>query len=381
MRKVPTYDRLRRHVRACTEGEIDSLLVFGRPGTGKSHAYRDALAGRPHHLFSARTTPIRVYIELHDDPSSPVVFDDVSALLRDNNFVDLLKNLCETGTRTVRWGTSTPLLEGRPNAFTCTAPVLIVLNRMPEDNADVMAVLDRCDGIEFDPPKPEVIARMREVFPNDGELIDLLAELPVIPSLRTLVKARRWQQSKHLDWRAELVAECGVPEAVSVLLRVMQEYPEGEWLDQYIRTTGLTDRTFRRHRLVADQVRACRASQNDCPNVRPGDNGHGLGRQPPRESPPLPSSAPVNTAKTSAPSAATGAAFDQCQTSVCEPVLPKSEPRSPVAGEGQPAVRRGSTGVPHLPSEHGDRRADGLGRATIQEFQVGTCAKPEEALS
>jgi hypothetical protein len=224
MRKVTTYDRLHRHVRAWVEREIDCLLILGRPGTGKSHSFRDALAEQPHHLFSARKTPIQVFIELHDEPNSPVVFDDVSALLRDNNFLDMLKNLCETGTRTIRWGTSTPLLQGRANEFVCTAPVLIVLNRMPDDNAGIRAVFDRCDGIEFDPPKPEVIARMREVFPNDKELIELIAELPVIPSLRTLVKARRWQQSRHLDWRAELVAECGVPEAVNAPLEIMQAF-------------------------------------------------------------------------------------------------------------------------------------------------------------
>lgn len=117
LRKVSTYDRLHRHVRAWAEREIDGLVVLGRPGTGKSHAFRDALSEQSHHLFSTRKTPIQVYIELHDDPDCPVVFDDVSALLRDNNFLDMLKNLCDTGTRTIRWGTSTPLLQGRANEF------------------------------------------------------------------------------------------------------------------------------------------------------------------------------------------------------------------------------------------------------------------------
>lgn len=154
--------------------------------------------------------------------------------------------------------------------------MLIVLNRMPDDNADIRAVFDRCDGIEFDPPKQEVIVRMREVFPNDGSLIELIAELPVIPSLRTLVKARRWQQSKHLDWRAELVAECGVPEAVNVLLEIMRATPEPEWPGHYLKATGLTDRSFRRHRNIADQVLACRAPQIGCPSVRAGEKVHSL---------------------------------------------------------------------------------------------------------
>lgn len=267
MRLVKTYDRLHRHVRAWADGEIESLLMLGRPGTGKSHAFRDTLGQDQYHLFSARKTPVQVYVELHDSPSLPVVFDDVSALLRDPNFLDMLKNLLETGPRTVRWGTSTPLLEERPQSFVFTGRVLIVLNRMPEEHPDVMAILDRCDCIEFDPPKPSVIARMRDIFPEDGELIDLLAELPVIPSLRTLVKARQWQQSQHLDWREELIAECGVSEGVGALLDIMQSGPEAEWLGRFTAATGQTDRSYRRHRKIADQVLACRASEDRCPNA------------------------------------------------------------------------------------------------------------------
>jgi len=279
MRQVPTYDRLHRHLRAWADREIPCLLVMGRPGTGKSHGYRDALKGQAYHEFCARKTPIQVYVDLCDAPHKPVVFDDVSTLLRDNNFIDLLKNLCETGTRTIRWGTSTPLLEGRPQSCTVDAPVLIVLNPMPDDNDDVMAILDRCDGIEFDPPKLEVIARMREIFPHDGDLIDVLGELDVVPSLRTLIKARGWQHSKHLDWREELLAECGVPEAVTVLIGIMQGNPEADWVRHYIAATGLTDRSYRRHRIIADQLLACRAPGNVCPSVQKHELGSENGRQ------------------------------------------------------------------------------------------------------
>lgn len=278
MRKVTSYDRLHSHVRAWAAGEIESLLILGRPGTGKSHTFRDSLADREYHLFSARKTPIQAYIELHDAPELPIVFDDVSSLLRDPDWLDMLKNLLETGPRTIRWGTSTPLLAGRPHSFTCTAQVLIVLNRMPDENADVMAILDRCDGIEFDPPKQAVIVRMREIFPDDGELIGLLAELPVLPSLRTLVKARRWRRSTHLDWRTELIAECGVQDGVSILLEIMRSAPESEWVARYQAATGLTDRTYRRHRDIAEQVLACQPPPNECPNDRVSHNGEAFPR-------------------------------------------------------------------------------------------------------
>ncbi len=263
MRKIDTYDRFSRHILAWNHGEIDSLLVAGRGGTGKSHSYKELLPEGSYHLFSARKSPIQVYTELYDAPNMPVVFDDISALLKDNNFLDMLKALCETGKKTIRWGTTTAKLEGRDTSFVSTSQVLIVLNRMPDKNEDVRAVLDRCDAIEFAPTKAEVLARMRVVFPDDSDLIDLLAELPVLPSLRTLVKAKQWARSRYLSLTEELFAECGVPEPVVRLIEIMQECRESEWCQRYIAVTGLTDRTYRRHKAIATEIISCRLGQTD----------------------------------------------------------------------------------------------------------------------
>ena len=132
------------------------------------------------------------------------MLDDISALLQEDCFRDMLKGLCESGRRVLHWGTTTSKLDGRPRSFACTAPVLIVMNKIPSRDADVAAILDRCDAIEFAPTKPEVIARMHELFPAEAELIDLIAELPTLPSLRTLIKARRWQRftSTSTWWRS-----------------------------------------------------------------------------------------------------------------------------------------------------------------------------------
>lgn len=199
MRRVDTYTRFHGHIRAWVAREIDSLVVLGRPGVGKSWAASTAIGSRPCHEFSARQPPIEVYNRIYDHPDWPVIFDDVSALLRDNMFIDTLKSLCETGVKTLRWGTTTDRLEGREKCFRCTSNVLILLNKLPGKNPDVLAILDRCDSISCEPNKSEVIAYMRGSFPEDGHLIDLMAELPLLPSVRTLLKARQWARSKHLN--------------------------------------------------------------------------------------------------------------------------------------------------------------------------------------
>ncbi len=269
LRKIDTYERFQRHIAAWADCEIECLLILGRGGTGKTHSYKSALGNRPYHLFGGRQSPLHVYLTLHDAPHLPIVLDDISSLLRDQNFRDMLKGLLEIERRVVRWGTTTAKLERRRSSFTCTSPVLIVMNRMPSRDPDVAAILDRCDAIEFEPTKSEVIAQMRAIFPEDGALIDLLAELPAIPSLRTLVKARKWQKSKHLNLIQELLDECGVPEPVAQLAQIMESLPQSQWCQRYSADTGLTDRTYRRHKVLAVQLVECRRSSNRCPNVRP----------------------------------------------------------------------------------------------------------------
>lgn len=263
MRKIDTYERFYRHIKAWAEREIESLVVLGQGGIGKSWAAKNALGHRPYHLFSARQTPVQVYNALYDSPDLPIVFDDISALMRDNNFIDMLKNLCEDGPATVRWGTSTDKLEGRQKSFRCTSPVLILLNKIPEKNPDVRAILDRCDHILFEPTKSEVISYMRTSFPEDGDLIDLLAELPVLPSVRTLIKARQWRDSSHLSLTEELFSECGVPDPVVRLIEIMQAHSQDDWCSRYVEATGLTDRTFRRHKTIATEIISCQCGQTD----------------------------------------------------------------------------------------------------------------------
>jgi hypothetical protein len=268
MREVTTYERLHRNMLAWVKRKILRLALFGPPGVGKSQAYKSVLS-QPYHLFSGRQSPLYVYKALYDAPDLPVVLDDISELLGDPAFIDLLKSLLETGERVIRWGTSTSKLEGRHTSFVCTSPVLIVLNKLPKNDPDVDAILDRCDAIRFEPTKVEIIARMREIFPESVDLIDLIAELPALPSLRTLVHAREWQESEDLNVVEELLSECGESPEVTLLVQIMEAHPEHEWCDRFMAATGQTDRSYRRHKAYAKQLLACRKPPNGCPIVRP----------------------------------------------------------------------------------------------------------------
>ena len=58
------------------------------------------------------------------------------------------------------------------------------------------------------------------------------------------------------------------PEKVNVLIDIMARHPEREWCARYVEATGKTERTYRRHRKMADQMLACRGREKACPDVR-----------------------------------------------------------------------------------------------------------------
>ena len=61
----------------------------------------------------------------------------------------------------------------------------------------------------------------------------------------------------------ELLAECGLPEPVSHLAQIIESFPDSQWCREYVKRTGLTDRTYRRHETLARQLVKAQRSVND----------------------------------------------------------------------------------------------------------------------
>ncbi len=268
MRDIDSYDRFHRHIRAWAKREISNLMVVGRGGFGKSWSVETVLEHLPHHWFSAKVSPLFLYRELCDHPDWPVVFDDVGSVLRNAQLIEMFKNLCEDGVSTLRWATTTKLLDGRPTSFRCSSPVIVLLNRLPEKNEDVLAILDRFDGINFVPTKAQVIAYMMTYFPEDAEIINLLAQLPVTASMRALKFARQWAGSTEVNMNVELLSEFGAPKGVVPLMDIMAKYPKKEWCRRFVETTGLGERTYQRHKLIAEDLLDARKSPDACRIVK-----------------------------------------------------------------------------------------------------------------
>ena len=257
MRKIETYDRLNGHLQSWYEGIIPFLVVRGKPGLGKSYFYEDLLETDTYHLFKGRTTPIEIFKAVYDEPEKRIVFDDVGSLMKDPTCVELMKSLCDTRKqRKVQWNTATDRLEGREHEFYTSAPVLVMCNDCMVSNPDIQAVIDRADAIEFDPPKAEIIRKLR-TYAEDEEIVCLLEEMPVLPSLRTYEKALAWKKSPYLDLKEELLAECGVPQEVQILTEIIHNEPDKKrWCQLYMERTNRQQRDYYNKLSLAMQLAA-----------------------------------------------------------------------------------------------------------------------------
>lgn len=232
--KITTYDRLERHVRSWAEGHVPFLAIIGRGGLGKTHSYESL--DIPYHTFRGRTTAFTIFETVKSAPDRPIVFDDIQALLKDASCRDLLKQLCDTKPeRVIRW--STNALNAADQSFTCTSKVLVVLNCLPKKDADVEAILDRFDVKEFDPTKSEILDVMRKVA-IDPDDVDLFAELPIMPSLRTLKTYEGWKDSPYLNAVEELLSQCGVPDEIKLMMDVLKSTPRGKHIAEYQKLSG-----------------------------------------------------------------------------------------------------------------------------------------------
>lgn len=256
MRTIETYEGLEAHVKSWKEGHIRFLAIVGPPGLGKSTIYEILMKNVPHNIFKGRNSAVEIYKAVYDNPDVAIIFDDVGALLKDQSSLDLMKSMCDSREeRLVQWRTSRNL-DGRRKHFKCTAPVLLICNRtVAERNDDVKAVLDRADVIEFDPPKAEVIKKLKSYATNQ-HIVDMMERLDVIPSLRTYEKALGWEASPHLDLTDQLLNECGIPAHIRTLVKILADNPKMQQkplAKLYNDATGRTERQFYRDKKTAGQ--------------------------------------------------------------------------------------------------------------------------------
>jgi hypothetical protein len=213
---IHTYDALLEFRNAFFEAAMYFLIIIGRHGLSKSHAFEERC--RPYtdqdgdeidvaHYCKGNVTAVEAYRLAYEHRNKLLVFDDAERLWADSSGRFLLRDLTEVKqSKTVHWRVDNKLLarDGIPKEFDTTSRVCLIMNRFAfGDAAEYDAIADRAHIVYFDPTPAEVHANSATWF-WDQDIHDYIGRhLPLIDSdklsARTYVKA--YERRQKGDWQ------------------------------------------------------------------------------------------------------------------------------------------------------------------------------------
>lgn len=253
-----TYADLYTEIDAFEHHERNLLIVVGPPGTSKSTAARKRLTNA--RTIQGGATPYRLYQELFEHRDRPIVLDDADKVFSNRDGVFLLKLLTQTErVKSLQWNSTTPEIRrgDLPAEFTTTSRTLIVANSWPDSDPDIAAVESRGHLVYFVPSFQEM-HRYARAFGLDSEVYEFIGEhLPYFDRLdlrlyfkASEVKATGVRTGQPEAWKGYVQGQMMDAEK-RVALDLLSDHTYGsdnQRAKEYSRITGLSGRTFYRHR-------------------------------------------------------------------------------------------------------------------------------------
>lgn len=228
---VRTYAEFRQWAEKFARDEqMHGLVVFGWPGSGKSQTFTRKLADRYLVTVKGRLTAFQLFRKLKKDPDALFLFDDTRRILSDGECVNLLMALTEHQMpKVVQWNTSTlskkaygsksseeDSEDDDPNLLVTTTRIVLVINKLDEEDEDLEPLFSRCVVLRFLPSKEEVHRYVGEWFldPTDDRTHEIYnyigGKLPIIPvaDVRDYTKSLAnyemgWQKLLHEAWTGD----------------------------------------------------------------------------------------------------------------------------------------------------------------------------------
>ena len=243
--RVSEYEQLETFAKAFATGELNLMIVVGRPGIAKSETIRGCVEAPC--WIEGTATAFGMYGELHRHKDSLVVIDDVDALYSDKASVRLLKSLCQTReTKTLRWLTNAAEQSGLPTEFETSSSVCIIANEWTTPNENVKALIDRGHFLHFDPTTQQVHEKVKAWF-DDEEILNWFGQnLSLFPalSMRSYVKAKELK-AVGMDWKSFSLSHLGDKERAIIELTQNNQYAtEADRVEVFQRETGASRATY-----------------------------------------------------------------------------------------------------------------------------------------
>ena len=227
---IKDYEKLNKYMTAFGSKALNLMIIVSRGGLGKTFLAEEALMEEAPIIFTGHVTPLGMYKELlernKEEQDFIVIFDDVDSLMLNKTNVALLKQLCDTREeKTIRYSTTSPILNENDKEFETKCKVLMLMNDVKTDDKNLDALLTRAHLIIFDPPDTDVIRHMK-TFGKDNQILDFIETYaPFSKSLNLRVYKRAVElKEAGLDWRDEVVNELKIDNRLFQIESLLRKY-------------------------------------------------------------------------------------------------------------------------------------------------------------
>jgi len=257
------YDELFRYMEMFGRGDLNLVLLLGRPGTGKTAAAKRILA-QPDSGQTSEDWIEPLYVEGHAQPyglyhqlwwhrDQPVVLDDLDGLYARPDCVRLLKALCNNQRiKRLSWLSRTiEFADGVPATFETKSNVLLIANEWKSLNANVRALEDRAIVLHFDPSHEEIHRYVATWF-EDSQVLEFADEhlsVAAYLSIRCYEKACALRGAGVDEWR-HIMLQMMMPDRRLALVAALQAdetcVTEKERVERFSIETGLSRPTYYR---------------------------------------------------------------------------------------------------------------------------------------
>lgn len=201
------------------KGYTPSTLITGLSGVGKTYLVRKRLdaaelvEGTDYHFIQGHSSPMGLYMFLHDHKDHKIIFDDCDTVFKDDSANTLKCALDSYATRKVCWQTSR-LPEGYATSFEFKGQIIFISN-LDASRIDE-AIKSRTIVIDLQMSRKEIAEYLAVIAPDIESDMDITEKHEVLKylntirdamdqfNIRTFIKAcriRKMADETHGDWK------------------------------------------------------------------------------------------------------------------------------------------------------------------------------------
>ena len=169
------FDDLVTYIEMVIRGEMNSLLLTGQAGVGKTFLVTRTLQenglkrNEDYFKVTGKTTAAGMFMTLYEYNGKIILFDDCDSVFKDDNAINVLKGALDTAKqREISWNSAVPLKTADkravPKKFDFTGKVIFISNiaRKKIDSA----IRSRAFMLEIALTKDDMISRMWSLLPK-----------------------------------------------------------------------------------------------------------------------------------------------------------------------------------------------------------------------